>query len=161
VRVSTVLEGVCRTLDEEFDFIAVVSDYVSEQGRSEENVQALADRFGDDAREVLLGFLGVPPGVDDVLTDLDREAVSVEIDLTERNDAFDHLASRVVWGLLFAAGTLSTTVLFAFADLLAAEVTAVGTALVGLFFARAMRRGRRGLRVKPQFTRQSMRGRDD
>jgi predicted unusual protein kinase regulating ubiquinone biosynthesis (AarF/ABC1/UbiB family) len=161
VRVSTVLEGVCRTLDEDFDFIAVVSDYVSEQGRSEENVQAVLDRLKDDAGGTLRGVARSPVGIDDVLTDLEGEAVTVEVDLTERNDPLDHLASRVVWGLLFAAGVLSTTVLVAFSDILAAQVTAVATVFVGVFFARAMRRGPRGLRLSPSFTRQNMRGRDD
>lgn len=161
VRVSTVLEGVCRTLDDDFDFIAVVNDYVREQGQSEENVRALADRFGQNVGEVVSGIVGTPVGIDDVLTDLDRESVTVEVDLVERNESLDRFASRVVWGLLFAAGALSTTVLLAFSDVLAAEVTAVGTAVVGLFFARAMRRRSRGLSVKPQFTRQSMRQRDE
>jgi predicted unusual protein kinase regulating ubiquinone biosynthesis (AarF/ABC1/UbiB family) len=157
VRVSTVLEGVCRTLDPDFDFIAVVNDYVSAQGRREENVRALADRFGDDARTVARGVVGTPPAVEGVLTDLDREAVTVEVDLTERNEALDNLASRVVWGLLFAAGALSTTVLFVFSDFGAAGWTAVGTAFVGLFFARAMRRRPRGLALAPNFTRYNMR----
>jgi predicted unusual protein kinase regulating ubiquinone biosynthesis (AarF/ABC1/UbiB family) len=161
VRVSTVLEGVCRTLDEDFDFIAVVSDYVSDQGRSEENVQAFLDRLREDAGGALRGIVRSPVGVDDVLTDLEAETVTVEVDLTERNASLDRLASRVVWGLLFAAGALSTTVLVAFSDILAAQVTAVATVFVGVFFARAMRRGRRGLEIKPSFTRQNMRRRDD
>jgi predicted unusual protein kinase regulating ubiquinone biosynthesis (AarF/ABC1/UbiB family) len=161
VRVSTVLEGVCRALDDDFDFIAVVRDYVRERGPTERNVQAVAERFGDDAGAVVRGLLGVPEAMDAVLTDVDREAARLEIDLTARNDAFDHLAGRVVWGLLFAAGALSTTVLFVFADALAAELTAVGTALVGLLFARAMRRGSGGLRVNPSFTRYNMRRRNE
>jgi predicted unusual protein kinase regulating ubiquinone biosynthesis (AarF/ABC1/UbiB family) len=160
VRVSTVLEGVCRTLDPEFDFIAVVSDYVGEQGRSEENVRALADRFGGDLTGIVRSVVGTPADVDGILTDVENDAVTVEVDLTARNDALDHLASRVVWGLLFAAGALSTTVLFAFSDFLAAEVTAVATVLVGIGFVRAMRRGPRGLTVNPSFTRYNMR-RDD
>jgi predicted unusual protein kinase regulating ubiquinone biosynthesis (AarF/ABC1/UbiB family) len=161
VRVSTVLEGVCRTLDDDFDFIAVVNDYIRDEDRREENVQTLVDRFEGSLTEVLRGVVGAPVGIDDVLTDLGREAVAVEVDLEARNEALDHLASRVVWGLLFASGALSTTVLVAFSDILAAEVTAVGTAVVGLFFARAMRRRQRGLTVKPQFTRQSMRQRQN
>ena len=161
VRVSTVLEGVCRTLDDDFDFIAVVSDYVRERGGTEEDVRTLVDRFGDDADDIVRGFLAAPTGIDDVLTDVDREAVTVEVDLTARNVALDHLASRVVWGALFAAGALSTTVLYAFSDILAAEVTAVGTALVGLFFARAIRRGQQGLSVQPSFTRYNMRRRQE
>lgn len=161
VRVSTVLEGVCRTLDDDFDFIAVVNDYVRAEGQREENVQALVDRFGTSVTEIVSGIVGAPVGIDDVLTDLDREGVTVEVDLVERNESIDHLASRVVWGLLFAAGALSTTVLLAFSDILAAEVTAVGTAVVGVFFARAMRRRPRGLSVKPQFTRQSLRQREE
>ncbi|AUV81954.1 hypothetical protein C2R22_10100 [Salinigranum rubrum] len=159
VRVSTVLEGVCRTLDDEFDFIAVVNDYVREQGRSEENVQALVDRFQGSLSEIVSGIVGAPVGIDEVLADVDRERVTVEVDLVERNEAIDHLASRVVWGLLFAAGALSTTVLLAFSDIVAAQATAAGTVAVGLFFVRAMRRRRRGLSVRPQFTRQSMRQR--
>ena len=98
-----------------------------------------------------------PESVEGVLDGLDREAVIVEVDLTERNDALDRLASRVVWGLLFAAGALSTTVLVVFSDFLAAQVTASATVLVGLFFARAMRGRRRGLSVSPSFTRHNMR----
>jgi predicted unusual protein kinase regulating ubiquinone biosynthesis (AarF/ABC1/UbiB family) len=161
VRVSTVLEGVCRTLDDDFDFIAVVSDYVRERGGTEENVRTLVDRLGDDADEIVRGFLTAPTGIDDVLTDVDRESVTVEVDLTARNVALDHLASRVVWGALFAAGALSTTVLYVFSDILAAEVTAAGTALVGLFFARAIRRGQQGLSVQPSFTRYNMRRRQE
>jgi predicted unusual protein kinase regulating ubiquinone biosynthesis (AarF/ABC1/UbiB family) len=157
VRVSTVLEGVCRTLDDDFDFIAVVNDYVGEQSRTEENVRALVDRFGGDARDVARGIVETPGSVDSVLTGLQREAITVEVDLTERNEALDNLARRVVWGLLFAAGALSTTVLVVFSDFLAAQVTAGLTALVGLFFVRAMRSDRRGLSVSPTFTRYNMR----
>jgi predicted unusual protein kinase regulating ubiquinone biosynthesis (AarF/ABC1/UbiB family) len=161
VRVSTVLEGVCRTLDPDFDFIAVVSDYVREQGGTEENVRALVDRVGDDARGILRGVVDTPPTADRLLADIDREAVTVEVDLTERNDALDTLASRVVWGLLFAAGVLSTTVLVVFSDVLAAQLTAVGTALVGVFFTRAMRRRQQGLGISPSFTRYNIRRRRD
>jgi predicted unusual protein kinase regulating ubiquinone biosynthesis (AarF/ABC1/UbiB family) len=159
VRVSTVLEGVCRTLDDDFDFIAVVNDYVSAQGRREENVRALRDRFEESLSDLVSGVVGTPVRADEVLADVDRERVALDVDLVERNESLDTLASRVVWGLLFAAGALSTTVLFAFSDLLAAEVTAAGTVVVGLFFVRAMRRRSRGLSVRPQFTRQSMRQR--
>jgi predicted unusual protein kinase regulating ubiquinone biosynthesis (AarF/ABC1/UbiB family) len=159
VRVSTVLEGVCRTLDDDFDFIAVVNDYVSAQGRREENVRALRERFEESLSDLVSGVVGTPVRADEVLADVDRERVALDIDLVERNEPLDTLASRVVWGLLFAAGALSTTVLFAFSDLLAAEVTAAGTVVVGLFFVRAMRRRSRGLSVKPQFTRQNMRRR--
>jgi predicted unusual protein kinase regulating ubiquinone biosynthesis (AarF/ABC1/UbiB family) len=161
VRVSTVLEGVCRTLDPDFDFIAVVSDYVDEQGRSEENVQAFTDRLEAEFGDGVAGLLGVPSGFDSVLTDVDRDAVTVEVDLTGRNDAFDRLAGRIVWGVLFAASALSTTLLFVFSDVLAAEVTAVWTAVVGVFFVRSMRGGSRGLRIRPSFTRQEMRRRRD
>ncbi|WP_380676633.1 hypothetical protein [Salinigranum sp. GCM10025319] len=51
--------------------------------------------------------------------------------------------------------------LFVFATAPAAEVTAVGTAVVGLLFARAMRRGPSGLRVNPSFTRYNMRRRNE
>jgi hypothetical protein len=124
-------------------------------------VRAVLERVGSDAGEIGRSLAGVPPAVDEVLTDVDREAVTVEVDLTARNTAFDWLARRVVLGLLFAAGALSTTVLFAFSDPPAAEATAAGTVLVGVLFARAMRRGPRGLRVRPSFTRHSMRQRDE
>ena len=46
MRVATVVEGVCVTLDEDFDFIAVATDYLTEQGYREESARQLVESAG-------------------------------------------------------------------------------------------------------------------
>ena len=48
LRVATVVEGVCVTLDPDFDFIAVATDYLGEQGYIEESARDyVEDRVGE------------------------------------------------------------------------------------------------------------------
>jgi hypothetical protein len=71
---------------------------------------------------------------------------------------FEQLARRLVLGLLLMGTLLSTAILWAFSDPLAATISAGGSVVVLGLLYRSFRR-RRGIRATPQFTRQNLRQR--
>jgi predicted unusual protein kinase regulating ubiquinone biosynthesis (AarF/ABC1/UbiB family) len=159
LRVATVVEGVCVTLDPDFDFIAVATDYLTEQGYREESIRRAATETAGRVRETGDALLSVPSKLDSVLTDLQREAVTVNVQLDDETDVLERLARRIVYGLLAAVGVLSTAILYSFNENVeAAAVAAILTLPVGFLLYRSFRT-RSGLTARPQFTRQEMRKR--
>ncbi|MFB6142983.1 MAG: ABC1 kinase family protein [Halorientalis sp.] len=160
LRVATVVEGVCVTLDPDFDFIAVATDFLREQGYVEAGVrQFLTDRQ-EELQAAARSTLRVPPKLESTLDRVERDDLRVHADIEDSDDHLRILGKRLVLGMAFAAGVLSTTVLYAFATVEAAGVAAAGTALAaGLLYWSF--REQRGIRAEPQFTRQSMRERQE
>jgi hypothetical protein len=73
----------------------------------------------------------------------------------------DKLAMRIAYSVLLAVGVLSATILYSFAD--AWELAALSLGLstpLAIALYRSFR-SRKGIRARPQFTRQSMRKRRD
>ncbi|WP_144904169.1 ABC1 kinase family protein [Halobellus captivus] len=161
LRVATVVEGVCVTLDSEFDFIAVATDYLQEEGYYEETARQLLEEGGKQLQETSRALFEVPPKLNRALDRVENENLTVNVRLEDENDVLEKLARRIVYGLFVAVGALSTAILYAFepSSVVPAAVAAVLTlpALVALY--RSFRK-KRGIRAKPQFTRQSMRERD-
>ena len=160
LRVATVVEGVCVTLDPDFDFISVATDYLEEEGYYEETARQLIQKGGKQVQETSRALFEVPPKLNRALDRVENENLAVNVRLEDKNDVLDRLARRIVYGLFVAVGALSTAILYAFegASVIPAAVAAVLTlpALVALY--RSFRR-KKGIRAKPQFTRQSMRER--
>ena len=159
LRVATVVEGVCVTLDPEFDFISVATDYLTEEGYREESVRKVAREAADQVRRTSEALVTVPPKLDDILDEAQRENLTLNIRLEDRNDVFERLALRLVYAILLAVGSFSTVVLYAFSDAtLPTVAVAVPTLGIGLLLYRSFR-ARKGVRARPQFTRQAMRER--
>jgi predicted unusual protein kinase regulating ubiquinone biosynthesis (AarF/ABC1/UbiB family) len=159
LRVATVVEGVCVTLDPDFDFISVATDYLRESGYFEEGarqfVRDRATEFQDAARSAVR----VPPKLESALDQVERESLTVQADIQDSDNHFDILARRIVLGLVLASGIVSTVFLSVFATLEITAAVGAGTTIVVLLLYRSFRK-RRGIRAKPQFTRQQMRQRE-
>ncbi len=158
LRVATVVEGVCVTLDPDFDFISIATDYLTEQGYREESVRQYIDEAGDQVQQSVLSAVRVPPKLERTLDRIDRENLHVRAEIEDSNDVFDTLAKRIVYGLLLTAGVLSTSVLYSFATIRSTAIAAAFSVGVGLLLYRSFR-ARKGIRAKPQFTRQNLKQR--
>ncbi|WP_311172450.1 ABC1 kinase family protein [Halobellus ordinarius] len=160
LRVATVVEGVCVTLDPDFDFISVATDYLQEEGYYEETARQLIQEGGQQLQQTSRALFEVPPKLNRTLDRVENGNLSVNVRLEDENDVLDRLARRIVYGLFVAVGALSTAILYAFegTSVLPAAVAAVLT-LPPLFALYRSFRRKRGIRAKPQFTRQSMRDR--
>jgi predicted unusual protein kinase regulating ubiquinone biosynthesis (AarF/ABC1/UbiB family) len=164
VRVSTVLEGVCRNLDPDFDFIAVVREYVMEEEAGEEERRRVAGEIASDAarqaRDTALGIAEVPPTLSSVLDRLQREDVSVNVRIKDDRDELLRLAKRLALAALVGANVLSAVLIYAFDGLRVAGPVALGIPVLGFVLYRSFRK-RRGIRAKPKFTRVEMRRREE
>jgi predicted unusual protein kinase regulating ubiquinone biosynthesis (AarF/ABC1/UbiB family) len=155
LRVATVVEGVCVTLDPDFDFIEVATEFLAERGYREEGVRQILDEARGQVRESALSTIRTPPKIERMLDRFDRDDFYVRADIEDSDDLLALLAKRVVYGMLLSAGVLSTALLY---PLPRPTIVAGGfSALVALLLYRTFRR--RGIRARPQFTRQAMRER--
>jgi predicted unusual protein kinase regulating ubiquinone biosynthesis (AarF/ABC1/UbiB family) len=160
LRVATVVEGVCVTLDENFDFIAVATDYLSEEGYREETARQIAEETADQLNRTAQSLVRVPPKLERTLDTAQRGNLTVGVRIDDTNDVFDRLARRIMYGMLVASGALSTAILYSFVpdDPIPALVAALLTLPFVVLLYRAFR-SRSGLRATPQFTRQNLRER--
>ncbi|ADQ66315.1 protein kinase [Halogeometricum borinquense DSM 11551] len=158
LRVATVVEGVCVTLDQEFDFISVATDYLREEGYYEETAKEIVADTGRQMQRTTEAMFTVPPKLDRVLDSVERENLTVNVRLEDKNNVLDKLARRIVYGLLLAVGVLSTAILYAFdqTSVVPAAVAAALTLPIIIQLYRSFRK-KRGLKTTPQFTRQNMR----
>ena len=161
LRVATVVEGVCVTLDPEFDFISVATAYLTERGYREESVRRILEATGEEVRDAALASLRVPPKLDRTLTRLDRGSLRVQSVVVDSNDVFDRLARRVVYGVVLASLVVATALLYPVDPRAAAASAGLGLVVAWLlrrsFRTRSIFAGTPG--GTPQFTRQAMRER--
>jgi predicted unusual protein kinase regulating ubiquinone biosynthesis (AarF/ABC1/UbiB family) len=156
LRVATVVEGVCVTLDPDFDFISVVTDYLRAEGHLEAGTRDFVRERAGEVRDAAESAIRVPPKLEATLDRLEHDELRLKTDLEDSNDLFRQLASRLIYGFLSAAGIGSTALLWAFATPLAAAVAAVFTLLTfGLLWWSFRESG--GFAGEPQFTRQNLR----
>jgi predicted unusual protein kinase regulating ubiquinone biosynthesis (AarF/ABC1/UbiB family) len=158
LRVATVVEGVCVTLDPDFDFISVATDYLTEQGYREETIKRVVSEAGDQLQDTTRSLFRVPPKLERVLDTVERDDLTVNVRIEDRNDVLSKLARRIVYGVLLAVGVLSTAILYAFDGLEPAAVAAAATVPVVFLLYRSFKR-KKGLKARPQFTRQNLRER--
>ncbi|MEY7851633.1 ABC1 kinase family protein [Natrarchaeobius sp. A-rgal3] len=72
VRVGTIGEGVCRSLDPEFDFISVTRSFLVDHGFIENELEALIDEVRDDLRKSVPVLARAPARFDTVFGQLER-----------------------------------------------------------------------------------------
>ncbi len=159
LRVATVVEGVCVTLDPDFDFITVATSYLGEQGYIEEGVREYIGDRGREFREASEATIRIPPKLESVLDRAERDSLHVKAELEDDRKYFDLLARRLVLGIVLGAGIVSTTVLYVAGELAVSAVFAVGTLFCALVVYRSFSKSRT-ISGKPQFTRQRMRQRE-
>ncbi|WP_138004725.1 ABC1 kinase family protein [Halalkalirubrum salinum] len=159
LRVATVVEGVCVTLDPEFDFISVATDYLTEQGYREDTAKRLAKEAGQQVQKTTQALFTVPPKLDDVLDTVQRENLTVNVQLDDENHVLDKLAKRISYSILVAVGLLSASIIYAFTNEWRISIAILGLTVPMVFFLWQSFREPRGLRARPQFTRQGMRQR--
>ncbi|WP_299266930.1 ABC1 kinase family protein [Halorientalis sp.] len=160
VRVTTVLEGVCRTLDSEFDLIELVTEYVRGEGYASRGVQELLDRAGEELQSTAGALLVTGPKLERTLDRATRDDLTVRTALGDENGLFDRLAKQAVLGLGFVGSVFASLILLVAGDRTAATVAALGAPLALAFLYRSLRR-RSGISAEPQFTRQSLREREE
>ena len=159
LRVATVVEGVCVTLDPEFDFIATATDYLEEEGYYERTARELAEATGQQIQRTTESLFTVPPKADEFLDRANRGDLQVDVTIQDESRVLDKLAMRIAYSVLLAVGVLSATILYSFAGdwRLAAIVLLLATPLAVALY-RSFRK-KRGLGTTPQFTRQGMKER--
>ncbi len=161
LRVATVVEGVCVTLDPDFDFIAVATEYLREQGYIEEGVRDFVDDRVQEGRDAVESSVRIPPKIEHALDRVEREDFHIRADIEDSESNLERLGRRLVLGLALAAGAISTAMLYSFrpTETIAISVAGGLTVAVAGFLYRSFRT-KSGIRAKPQFTRQQMRQRE-
>jgi predicted unusual protein kinase regulating ubiquinone biosynthesis (AarF/ABC1/UbiB family) len=139
VRVTSVLEGVCRTLDPEFDFITVIREYVRERSTDEETI----DRVREEIRSRVVDLEGslrrLPPKVDQTLTRAQRENLQVSMAVADDGRLVRRLARRVALGALTGAAVVGTATLYALGEPTGAAVAGGVAVASGLATRRTFR----------------------
>ncbi|WP_096390122.1 ABC1 kinase family protein [Halopenitus persicus] len=159
LRVATVVEGVCVTLDPEFDFIETATDYLREEGYYEQTARDMAAEAGDQLQETARSLVTVPPKLDRVLDRAERGDVHLNVTIEDDTHVLDKLAMRIAYSVLLAVGVLSATILYSFANAWELAALSLGLSMPLAIALYRSFRSRKGIRARPQFTRQSMRQR--
>ncbi|WP_049890264.1 ABC1 kinase family protein [Natronorubrum sulfidifaciens] len=160
LRVATVVEGVCVTLDSEFDFIDTATSYLTEQGYREESIRKYLEESGQQLRRTGESLTRIAPKAERTLDRLERDDQFIRIGVEDSNGVFTTLAKRIIYGLLLTMSLFSMGVLYALEAPEASVVAAVFSAVVVIQLYRSFRKPR-STRVRPQFTRQNLRQRRD
>ncbi|MFB6094131.1 MAG: ABC1 kinase family protein [Halanaeroarchaeum sp.] len=148
MRVASVVEGVCLTLDSEFDFIDVASTYLTERGYREETIRGAVEDVRDDVRDAARASVAIPPKLDRTLDRIEREDLTVQAEVEDGGNVIDRLARRIVGAVLTGAAAVSTTILFVNDALVVAAGAGVLT-VVGVLWLWRSFRTRRGIRTPP------------
>jgi predicted unusual protein kinase regulating ubiquinone biosynthesis (AarF/ABC1/UbiB family) len=150
VRVSTVLEGVTRTLDPDYDFIEAVTTYVEQEGYRDAG-EIVSGEIREQATATAAGLFRVPPLLEAVLDETQRGEARLSTVFRANPAMFTAFAWRVLLGLFTGLGVVSTTTLYIVDQPLLAVAAAALTGLVGLLLARSFYRSRD--RAVRQYTR--------
>jgi len=109
IRVGTVGEGVCRQLDPEFDFLAVVRSFLVEQGFIESELETLIDETWGDLRHSLPALASLPDRADRTLYRLEHGELVVRTDPVDGHGGGDpDLGYAVLAGLLLVTAAILT-----------------------------------------------------
>ncbi|WP_423999603.1 ABC1 kinase family protein [Haloarcula salina] len=159
LRVATVVEGVCVTLDPDFDFIEVATDYLRSEGYIAEGARNYLEDRATEVTDATRSAVRIPPKLESVLDRVEREDLTVRADIEDSDGLLATMTKRLILGMLLASTLFSTVYLYAQATL---PVVGVGVAGVAALTAALWWsfRSKKSVRAKPQFTRQSMRERE-
>ncbi|QFU83097.1 ABC1 kinase family protein [Natronorubrum aibiense] len=109
IRVGTVGEGVCRTLDPEFDFLGVTRSFLVDHGFIESELEALLEDVRTDLRESAPVLARAPARFDTVFGQLERGELVVRTDPVETTaDGDPAVGYAIVAGSLFVATAVLT-----------------------------------------------------
>ncbi|MFB6222815.1 MAG: ABC1 kinase family protein [Haloarcula sp.] len=158
LRVATVVEGVCVTLDEDFDFIGVATDYLREEGYIAEGVRNFAEDRATEVTDATRSAVRIPPKLESVLDRVEREDLHVKTDIEDSDGLLATMTKRLILGMLLASTLFSTVFLYTQATLPVAGVGVAGIIMLTVALWWSFR-SKKSVRAKPQFTRQSMRQR--
>ncbi|MFW6017326.1 MAG: ABC1 kinase family protein [Halapricum sp.] len=139
VRVSSVLEGVCRTLDPDFDFVSVVRDYVADRATETATAERVREEVRTRAVDLERSLRRAPVQLEETLDRQERGALGVSMGIESKESVFGRLARQVVLGSATAAAVVAAAGLYSVGSGSWA-VAAGGAALVfGVFTKRAFR----------------------
>jgi predicted unusual protein kinase regulating ubiquinone biosynthesis (AarF/ABC1/UbiB family) len=159
VRVTTVLEGVCRTLDSEFDFIEIITDYVMAQDDLDAG-ETIKTELQETVTDGVRSLVTAVPRTESVLETTIRDDLLVKTVLHDSNGLARRMAKRLLLGFVAAAGIPVAAFFYATASVQTAGLTLGGTATVLAILGWSFRK-RRGRNLgTPQFTRNEMRQRE-
>ncbi len=109
IRAGTVGEGVCRSLDPEFDFLGVTRSFLVDQGFIESEFEALLSDIRTDLRESAPVLARAPARFDTVFGQLERGELVVRTAPVEKTHGGDPAVGyAIVAGSLFVAGAILT-----------------------------------------------------
>ena len=159
LRVATVVEGVCVTLDPDFDFISVATSYLQSQGFIAAGARTFIEDRAQEVQDATRSAVRIPPKLESVLDRVEREDLVVRADIEDSDRLLARMTKRLILGMLLASTLFSTAFLYAESTQLVAAIAGgvVLVLLAGLWWSF---RTKSGVRAKPQFTRQSMRERE-
>mgnify|MGYP006275486367 CR=1 FL=1 len=148
MRVATVVEGVCVTLDPQFDFIEVASAFLTERGYREESVRKVLSEGRGDLEAAARASVRIPPKLDRALNRVERESLTVQAEVRDDEGVLDKLAKRLILGMVMAAGVPTTAILYVESAWPAVWVAAGLSTVAGLWLVRSFTR-REGIRTAP------------
>jgi predicted unusual protein kinase regulating ubiquinone biosynthesis (AarF/ABC1/UbiB family) len=151
MRLATVVEGVCVTLDPDFDFIEVASTFLAEEGYREEGIRTVLEEAGEDLTAAAKASIDIPPKLDSALDRVERESLTVQAAVTDENGVVERLGKRLILGMILAAGTVTTALLYAETSGPSVWVGVGITVVAGLWLLRSYTR-REGIRTAPGMT---------
>jgi len=151
MRLATVVEGVCVTLDPNFDFIEVASAYLTEEGYREESIRKVLTETRDDLENAVKASIDIPPKLDSALDRVERESLTVQAEVKDEDGVIERLGKRLILGMLMAAGIPTTAILYATTTGMAVWVGVLLTVVPALWLVRSYTR-REGIRTAPGMT---------
>lgn len=154
VRVTSVLEGVARTLDPEYDFIATITEYVGRTGMGPGS-EAVVDAATEQVRATGRALVRTPPRLERTLDAAARGDLSVRMALADGDGTLARLARRLILGFVVALGPPATAVLYTAAG----PNAAVGAGAVAVGAAALLYRSFRSrprLRMTSEMTRRGL-----
>jgi predicted unusual protein kinase regulating ubiquinone biosynthesis (AarF/ABC1/UbiB family) len=155
LRVATVVEGVCVTLDPDFDFISVATEFLREEGYIAAGVRSYVEDRATELQDAAQSAVRIPPKLESVLDRVEREELHVRADIEDSDRLLATMTKRLILGMLLASTLFSTAFLYAESTLLAAAVAGGFTTMATLSLWWSFR-SKQSVRAKPQFTRQNM-----
>jgi predicted unusual protein kinase regulating ubiquinone biosynthesis (AarF/ABC1/UbiB family) len=159
LRVATVVEGVCVTLDPDFDFISVATEFLRDEGYITAGIKNYVEDRADEVNEAAQSAVRIPPKLESVLDTVERDELTVQADIRDSDRLLATMTKRLVLGMLLASTLFSTAFLYAEAGLVIAGAAGLAVLALSLSLWWSFRQ-KKGVRAKPQFTRQSMRERE-
>ncbi|MFB6266240.1 MAG: ABC1 kinase family protein [Halodesulfurarchaeum sp.] len=153
MRVATVVEGVCITLDPDFDFIAIASAFLTERGYREESIRQFVSETREEVADATRASVRIPSKLDRTLDRIERDDLYVRAGIEDDEEVIARLAKRLVVGLVVAGAIPAAAVFYTAGELRLAVATAGGIVLAAAWLIRSFRK-RRGIKAAPHFTRQ-------